>query len=208
MLVNKDKEKSDNEGLLKLRHFVYKLVAKRVQKSEDADDITQEVFFRGLRSLGLDSLEKNALFSYQQIEKYLTVIAHNEIRRYYKNQPTILVDISEDELHNIPADLISAETGLIILEILGDLPIKQRLIYFLQTELLLKTFINTFSLRLVAKTLELSEGSVENLATKVPFKDEQLKEVVEQIMAKELKSSVRDERWKGKKFLEKIFRRN
>lgn len=207
MLVNKDKKKSDNEMLGKLRHFIYKVVAKRVQKREDADDITQEVFFRGLRSLGKNSSEQKQI-SYQQLEKYFTVIAHNEIRRYFKNQPACLIELLEEELRKIPADLISAETGLIILDILGDLPIKQRLIYFLQTELLLKTFINTYSLKLVARTLELNERTVEQLASRVPLKDEQLKEIVEQIMAKELKSSVRDERWKGKKFLEKIFSRN
>lgn len=206
MLVNKEKEKSDNEVLEKLRRYVYKLVAKRVPNREDAEDITQEVFYRGLKTLGKESSERKIITN-QELEKYFTVITINEIRRHYKNQPTCLVDLPEDELLNIPADLISAETGLMILDILGDLPIKQRLIYFLQTELLLKTFINTFSLKLVAKTLELSEGTVKQLALRVPMNDEELKHVVEKIMAKELKSSVRDERWKAKRFLEKIFKR-
>lgn len=131
MLINKENEEGNSLLFNRLRKSVYRLIQKRVPKKEDVEDLTQEVLYRGYRTIEKKSGNQE-IKTEEDLHKYYTRIAINEVRRFYKNRPPNIVDLPEEELLKIPADKLDAEKGLLILDNLGKLPISVGLKKFLQ----------------------------------------------------------------------------
>jgi len=116
-----------NELVSAYWHPIYRLVSYKISSLEDAQELTQETFFRACRSLP-NYQKTNATF-----KTYLGHIALNLIRDFWrkKGRSPTLVDLSEYQepmtLDNQPDVLTMAlERREAILQVLQDLPSEQR----------------------------------------------------------------------------------
>lgn len=205
MTFNRNENENNSLLLNKLRQKVFAVVKNRVFLKEDADEITQDVL---LKVISVISKRSDSFLSTEdEILKYVVKMAINEVGLFYRSNANQTF-IDEEELLNLESKKLNAEEGLIILQSLAKLPIKQRLIFFLQDKFITNTLIFHFSLKTISETLEMSEQKLVLILDKIPFNDDEIKPIIEEMTNKKLKTSVRDERWKGRKFLRKFLFRD
>ena len=192
-----------------LRNYLKNLIKKRVVNEEDAEDLTQEVISRGWITIFSDP-ERLDLDTDEKIRSYFAMIAYNEINRFYKKKLNNLeIQVDEELLSLNQTSLISPENCLEKCQtICKNLPHKQRLAIFLKNEFLLHTLVTVISKRNVALMLEISETTLDKILLEIPLEEDQIKTTIEKIIAQQLRTSVRDERWKGLKKLKRIFNLN
>lgn len=208
MLVNNSEKKESKIPYQRVRQFVYKIIKRRVQTSEDAEDITQNVLIRGWQSNEKNSDRLN-FETEEDFLRYFSVIAVNEVKRFQSEQnKSESQKTSEDVLINLAAQQLSPEYCLEIIQAICQLPLKQRLTLILGHQKLLGSFQTVFSTKTIAEMLEINETLLEKLANEIPLNDEDIKSVIEIIMENKLKTSVRDERWKARKVLKGIIYRS
>lgn len=208
MLINNHEKQNLGIPYQRVRQFVYKIIRRRVSTSEDAEDITQNVLLRGWQSN-----EKNAdrlkFETEDDFLRYFSIIAVNEVKRFQSGQLKKNPGNEDEEILSlIPADNLSPEYCLEIIETICQLPLKQRLALVLGQRMLLISFQKIFSYKTIAEMLEIKQSLLEKLADEIPLNDEDIKYVIETIMENKLKTSVRDERWKARKFLKGIIYRS
>lgn len=207
MPENKRENSPTEISYQRVRQFVYKIIRRRIRYTEDAEDLTQTVMLRGWQST-----ERNADYQIFETEedylRYFSVIAINEVKRFQSEQLKINIkNISEQELLDLPAGQLSPYRCLEIIDTICQLPLKQRLALILGQRKLLRSFQTVFSIETIADLLEIDQTLLEKLANEIPLSDKEIKYVIETLSDKELKTSVRDERWKARKLLEKFIYR-
>lgn len=187
----------------------FKLINKRVENEQDADDLTQEVTFRGWNTI-IANPERFDLDTDEKIRSYFAVIAFNEIRRFYKKKSqTLEIQVDEEILSLNQSTLISYENCLEKCQtICTVLTFKQRLTLFLRNEFLLYTMVNQISKSNVALMMQISETDLDEILLEIPLDEQEIKLTIEKLMNTKLRTSVKDERWKGIKKLKRIFNLN
>ena len=115
--------------------------------------------------------------------------------------------VDESKFLALSIEQINPEYCLEIIESICQLPLKQRLPLILGERMLIRTFQKVFSTKLIAEMLEIRQSLLVKLANEIPLSDEDTKYIIETVMESRLKTSVRDERWKGRKFLDGIIKR-
>lgn len=182
-----------------LRGFVEKLLKKRISNPSDAEDIAQDVFRRSWQ--WADSNDKQ--LSFDDWKRLIAKITFNEINRFYaKKNEVLLDDLTEDETTPEIAD--NSLCPQFILEIAQELrllPFRQRLSIVLHEGEILPYLKVVLSNRDLAELLEISEQTLILLEPKIPLSETQITELIESITQKPCKSSIRDERSKGRKSL-------
>lgn len=202
---NLNSEESHAEAVLpyrQLRGFIEKLLKKRVNTPSDVEDISQDVFRRSWQ--WINKYDKK--ISFIEWKPLLAKIAFNEIRRFYSKKTTSLEDSLEETHNEIRGNRINPQFIFEIAEALLKLPFRQRLAVVLHDGEILPYLKVVLSNRHIAELLEVSEEGLLSIESEIPMSDTQIKEIIEILTQKPCKSSIRDERCKGRKLLkDKLF---
>lgn len=201
MLFNNNENRNSEIPYRRIRQFVYKIIRKRIPNTEDAEDITQNVLFRGWKSSEKNSDRLN-FETEEDFLKYFCVIAFNEVKRFQSEQSKRANNhLNLDKLLALSTEQINLEDCLEIMESICQLPLKQRMALILGERMLLISFRKVFSTELIAGLLDISQSLLEKLANEIPLDGKDIKYVIETLSEKKLKTTVQDERWKARKFL-------
>ena len=130
---------------------IYRYIAYRVNRKEDAEDLTSEVFLRAVRSLSTSQGSTQGL---------LYKIAENLLIDFYRRRKTRrnIIEAS-DTLDNLPDTQTSAPDQLHQVDLQHGL--KQ--LTGNQYQVIIMRFIEGFSIKEIASTLHKSEGAVKAL---------------------------------------------
>ncbi|HRH41206.1 MAG TPA: sigma factor [Pyrinomonadaceae bacterium] len=204
MLQDHNGQNNDQGIYEKIRRFVQKLIKRRVQNPHDADDITQntlvKVYSRELNDTNLLKFE-----SEEDVKKYFTRVAINETNRYFTNRKNNKEINNLDEIeNNREGNQIKMDICFEYLELFYGMSIKQKLSIILKEKEILQTFKGCYSIKTISQILEINENDLMEIEKEIPVEtDEEAKIIIERLMKKELKTKVRDERYKGRKYLDK-----
>ena len=126
ILIQKDKEQAFREIVATYTERIYWQVRKLVLDHDDANDITQEVFVRAWSSL--DKFKGESKMS-----TWLTRIAFNQSYTFLEKSKITgqKIDISDVELQ-APSRIDEIDVSTRLIEALGTLPPKQRLVFSLK----------------------------------------------------------------------------
>lgn len=184
-----------------LRQFVDKLLLRRVSKPADAEDIAQNVFHR---SWQWAKRQENSL-SLDDWKRLIAKISFNEINRFYSKKADLLFDdySTEDNPIEIADGALNPQFILEIAEELRQLPFRQRISILLHEAEILPYLRIILSDLQIGQLLEISEQTFVHLLTEVPLSETQITELIETLTNKPCKSSIRDERCKGRKTLKR-----
>ncbi len=127
---------------------VYAYVSRRVQKHEEAEDITSEVFHHALANIG--SYEWRGI----PFAAWLYRIAGNALADRWKrssreNKAPLVEDVEDREMRQI-------ETRAVLFQLVDDLPADQR-------RVIVQRFVEQKTIREIAQELKRSEGAVKQL---------------------------------------------
>lgn len=201
MLFNNNENRNSEIPYRRIRQFVYKIIRKRIPNTEDAEDITQNVLFRGWKS-SEKNFDRLNFETEEDFLKYFCVIAFNEVKRFQSEQSKRANNhLNLDKLLALSTEQINLEDCLEIMESICQLPLKQRMALILGERMLLISFRKVFSTELIAGLLDISQSLLEKLANEIPLDGKDIKYVIETMTEKKLRTSVQDERWKARKFL-------
>ena len=141
------------EMLEPIKNHLYNFICKGLNFSEDADDVFQETVLRALKYI--KSFKPGNSF-----KTWMFTIAHNEIKRYYKNNKhknKLATDTlwGENFEEDISANNDSTDKELVknIYEIAAGLNPKQRKVFFL-------FYDNKFSIKEISDITGLKEGNI------------------------------------------------
>ncbi len=190
------------EGILphkKLRGFVEKLLKKRVPNPSDAEDIAQDVFRRSWQ--WADSHHQQ--LPLEDWKKLIAKITFNEINRFYSKKREVLLDdlVADETTFDVADNSVCPQFILEIAQELRLLPFRQRLSIVLHEGEILPYLKVVLSNRDLAELLEISEQALILLEPKIPLSESQITELIKSLTNKPCKSSIRDERSKGRKSL-------
>lgn len=205
MLLNNGEKNKQEIPLSRVRQFVYKLIRRRVPTNEDAEDLTQNVLFKGWWS-NERNFDRLNFETEDDFLRYFSIIARHEIIRFQSEQVKTVAsnDAEKELLLMIQAETLSPEYCLEIIGSLCSLSLKHRLVLILGQPNLLNSFQNLFSMKTIAEMLDLNESWLEKLANEIPLNEDDIKAVVEIMMDKKINTKVSDERWKARKGLKEI----
>jgi DNA-directed RNA polymerase specialized sigma24 family protein len=184
-----------------LRGFVDKLLRRRVSKPADAEDIAQNVF---QRSWQWAERQENTL-SLDDWKRLIAKISFNEINRFYAKKSEALLDdfATEENPVEIEDSSMNPQFILEIAEELRGLPFRQRLSIVLHEAEILPYLRIILSDAEIAQILEISEQTFLKLMPEIPLSETQIVGLIEALTNKPCKSSIRDERCKGRKTLKR-----
>ena len=190
-----------------LKGLVRKILSVRVKRPSDADDISQDVFRRSWQWAN----KHNKSLSTEQWKRLIAKITFNEISRFYSKKTEVLTsDHISDEAQTIEEDpaVLNPQFVLEIAEQLRKLSFRQRLsVVLFGGEILpyLKIILPDSE---IAALLEVDEEFLSLLEDEIPLTEDRIAEVIEIVSEKECRSSIRDERAKGRKILRRrLFRK-
>jgi RNA polymerase sigma-70 factor (ECF subfamily) len=146
---------------------IYRFVYFRVKNRDDAEDLTQTIFFKAWNALP-NYKQKKAPFSFYPVGSqgdsfgaWLYAIARNTITDYWKKKKELNIDNSLIDLKSEPVhDSIEKEE---------DIEIIKRTIALLsddQQEIVILRFIEDFSHKEIAKLVEKKEAAVRQLQSR------------------------------------------
>ena len=206
MFLNNHKHSSEEEteSILpykQLRRFVDKILQRRVNKPADAEDIAQNVF---QRSWQWAERQENSL-SLEDWKRLIAKISFNEINRFYAKKSDLLLDdfSTEENQVEIVDPAMNPQFILEIAEELRQLPFRQRLSIVLHEAEILPYLKIILSDLQIAQLLEISGQTFSRLMPEIPLSETQIIELIESLTQKPCKSSIRDERCKGRKTLKR-----
>lgn len=206
MFFNDDKHNSEerSEKILpyqQLRRFVEKILRKRVNKPSDVEDISQDVFRRSWQWAN----NNDKSLSLNDWKKLIAKITFNEVNRFYAKKTDLLTDdfLPEDSQVELVEPTLSPQFILEIAEELRALPFRQRLSIVLHEAEILPYLKVVLPNQHIAELLEISEKTLLSLENEIPLSEPQIIELIESLTNKPCKSSIRDERCKGRKLLKR-----
>jgi len=138
------------------KHFdkIYRYVYLKVSNRAEAEDLTQEVFFKALRAIGS--------YKWRQVpfSSWLFRIAHNEVIDYYRKQGKRELVQLNDSIHDMKDDPVSVAEQSFEKE---ELMVALQKLSPAQREVISLRFGGELSIAEVAKTLGKREGTVKAL---------------------------------------------
>lgn len=206
MLLNDQKSDLNEpaaEKILPYRHLrglVDKILRRRVTESSDIEDISQDVFRRSWQWAN----KNNKNLTTQEWKRLIAKITFNEINRFYTKKKDILSDdfLPEgDEMTSPDPAILNPQFILEIAEHLRNLSFRQRLSLVLYEGEILPYLKVILSNRIVAELLEIDEGVLNSIESEIPLSEDRIIEIIEHTTKKVCRSSIRDERSKGRKLL-------
>lgn len=181
-----------------LRHFVGRILKRKINTASDVEDISQDVFRRGWQWAS----KNDKRLSIDDWKRLLAKITFNEINRFYSKQSRLLEDLTlEEQSPRIATSTINPQFILEIAEELYKLPLRQRLAIILNDAEILPYLKVILPNPYIAKLLEINENTLSLLESEIPVSEARIIEIIESLTQKECKSSIRDERCKGRKSL-------
>ena len=186
----------------KLRGLVEKILRRRVNKSSDVEDISQDVFRRSWQWAN----NHNKKLSTDQWKRLIAKITFNEINRFYSKRTDLLTnDFLEesDETMNPDISIINPQFIIEIAEELRKLSFRQKLSLILSDGEILPYLKVVLPPDCIADLLEIDEETLSMLESEIPLSEQRIVEVIEQITNKDCRASIRDERCKGRQLLKR-----
>ena len=181
-----------------LRRFVMKILKRRISTTSDVEDVSQDILRRGWQW----SERNNKKLSLNDWKRLLAKISFNEINRFYSKQAPLLEgSILDEQVLSIVGSTICPQFILEIAEELYKLPLRQRLAIILNDGEILVLLKVVLPNHYIAELLEISEKTLSLLESEIPLSETRIIEIIENLTQKECKSSIRDERCKGRKSL-------
>lgn len=182
-----------------LQQFVERLLKSRVNKFSDVQDISQNVFKRSWQW----SYRHDKKLSLDEWKKLIARISFNEINRFYSKKSDLLLEdlLPENTSAEIVENTINPQFILEIAEELHNLAFRQKLAIVLHEAEILPYLKIVLSDNDIAKLLEISVETLASLESEIPLSETQIIELIESVTQKPCKSSIRDERSKGRKLL-------
>ena len=135
----------------------------------------------------------------------LARIAFNEVKRFYTKRIDLLADdlIPDGRLPETQKSSATPQFILEIAEVLSELTFRQKLSVVLSNGEILPYLKVALPDKYIAELLEISTDMLYLLESEVPLTDERISEIITSITKKDCKSSIRDERCKGRKQLQR-----
>ena len=199
---NSDEDKTEKILPYKqLRGFVERILKGRISKNSDVEDISQDVFRRSWQWVN----KHNKQLSLDEWKPLLAKITFNEVNRFYTKKVDLLAeDLSLEETSpEIQQSSASPQFIFEIAEELRGLPFRQRLAVVLYDGEILPYLKVALPDNYIAELLEISQDMLYLLESEIPLSDARIAEIIETLTRKDCKSSIRDERCKGRKLLKR-----
>lgn len=182
-----------------LQQFVMKLLKSRVNKFSDVQDISQNVFQRSWQW----SYRHDKKLTIEEWKKLIARISFNEINRFYSKKSDLLLEdlLPENTSVEIGDTTINPQFILEIADELHNLAFRQRLSIVLHEAEILPYLKIVLTDNDIAALLEIDVKTLLVLESEIPLSENQIVELIESVTQKPCKSSIRDERSKGRKLL-------
>lgn len=184
-----------------LRRFVEKLLKSRVQNRTDVEDISQNVFQRSWRW----ATRQDRRLSLDEWKRLIARISFNEINRFHTKRVEDLYEdvLPEDALAEIVEPALNPQFILEIAQELRLLPFRQRIAIVLSEGEILPYLKVLLSDAEIADLLEIGPELYREIEGRVPLTDAETAEFIERATSKPCRSSLRDDRCKGRKALKR-----
>ena len=183
-----------------LRGLVEKILKGKVSKPPDIEDISQDVFRRSWQWANKNKRQ----LSHDEWRRLIAKITFNEINRFYSKKVDLLSadHLPEDsDSDTLDATTLNPQFILEIAEQLRTLSFRQRLSVVLFGGEILPYLKVVLPVGDIAALLEIDKDFLEELEPEIPLTEQRITEVIEEVTQKECRSSIRDERSKGRKLL-------